>query len=175
MQRSPDADYWHEQLDLAPHPEGGHYAETYESEVPVGSMNDVGGDGSARATASSIYYLLERGEYSAFHRIDADELWHFYRGDPLTLYVLDDGLETVTLGVDRFQAVMPADTWFAAELEPTERDSDVGYALVGCDVTPAFEEANYELADASLVEEYATYGDLVERFLRPPEDRRGFD
>lgn len=165
MTRTRDADYWIDRLGLVDHREGGHYTETYECDVVVDGDRLPERYDAERATASSIYYLLKTDEFSTFHRIDSDELWHFYRGDPLRLYVLDeDGVETVLLGRDRFQVAIPHDTWFAAEIaDDVDRERDYGYALVGCDVTPAFDEVNYELADKGLADEYEDHRELVER------------
>lgn len=169
MDQTPEADYWIDRLGLVPHPEGGYYDETYESDDVVVGDGGRETDRDGRATASSIYYLLKADSFSAFHRMDADELWHFYRGDPVRLYLLDDGLETVVVGRDRFQTVVPGGTWFAAEVasdlapEPAH-----GYALVGCDVTPAFDDAGYELADEGLADEYEDHRELVERLVRWP-------
>ncbi len=88
-------------------PEGGYYAETYAADAIVDEAHLPARYDDDRPTATGIYYLLEADDFSAFHRLRSDEIWHFYRGDPLTLYVLDDGLETIELGRDRFQAVVP--------------------------------------------------------------------
>jgi len=125
-------------LDLKPHPEGGHYRETFRD-----SRTDA--DGRSRATA--IYFLLARGERSHWHRIDAAEVWHFYAGAPLVLEIAASAkapAERLTLGPDlmageRPQAIVPADAWQAAE-----RTGD--WTLVGCTVAPGFEFANFELA-----------------------------
>ena len=156
---------WRDRLGLEPHPEGGWYAETYTADVTVDATALPDRYGEERATLTSIYYLLEVGEYSAFHRLASDELWHFYRGDPLTLYLLDDGLETVTLGVERFQAVVPHGTWFAAEVTP-RGECSAGYSLVGCDVSPGFDFADFELATPALAEEYPAHRELVSRLIR---------
>mgnify|MGYP000445224037 FL=1 len=173
MAQRRDADYWIEQLDLDDHVEGGHYARTYTCDVVADGEGLPEEYTEERSTASSIYYLLRDDEFSTFHRIDADELWHFYRGDPLRLYLLGDELETVVLGRDQFQTVVPRDTWFAAEVvsDPDDAGTDDeaahGYTLVGCDVTPAFEDATYELADEERAEELAAefekHRELVER------------
>jgi len=168
MAQRHDADYWIERLDLDDHVEGGHYARTYTCDVVVDGGDLPEKYESERSTASSIYYLLRDDEFSTFHRIDADELWHYYRGDPLKLYLLGEELETVVIGRDRFQTVVPRDTWFAAEtLSDSDDEETHGYTLVGCDVTPAFEDATYELAADGLAEkladEFADHRELVER------------
>jgi predicted cupin superfamily sugar epimerase len=123
-------------LDLKPHPEGGHYRETFRDP-------DVDAVGRSRSTA--IYFLLSRGERSHWHRIDAVEVWHHYAGDPLTLRIADnDGTRSITLGPniaagEAPQAIVPAHAWQAAE--------SVGdWTLVGCTVAPGFDFATFELA-----------------------------
>jgi uncharacterized protein len=124
-------------LDLKPHPEGGHFRETFRDARTV--------DGRAASTA--IYFLLARGERSHWHCVDAVEIWHYYAGSPLALEIaLQDGapVERVTLGGDlaageRPQAVVPARAWQAAV-------SLGDWTLVGCTVAPGFEFAGFELA-----------------------------
>ena len=123
-------------LDLKPHPEGGHYRETFRDA-------DVDADGRSRSTA--IYFLLARGERSHWHRIDAVEVWHYYAGDALTLRIADhDGTRSITLGSDLAagqvpQAIVPAYARQAAE-------SAGDWTLVGCTVAPGFDFATFELA-----------------------------
>jgi len=122
---------------LHAHPEGGWFAETWRAEAPDGD----------RPTGSAILYLLAAGERSAWHRVDADEIWQFSAGDPLELRVWADGDELVTvhhLGGSLtkgslVQVVVPAGAWQAA--------TPLGaWTLVGCIVTPAFEYEGFELA-----------------------------
>lgn len=124
------------QLDLRPHPEGGHYRETFrDSEL----------DANGRARSTAIYFLLAHGERSHWHRVDAVETWHYYAGDALILQIADDdGTRRVWLGADLAagempQAIVPAHAWQAAE---TTGD----WTLVGCTVAPGFEFAGFELA-----------------------------
>ena len=100
-------------LELRPHPEGGHYRETFR---------DTSADADGRARSTAIYYLLSRGERSHWHRIDIVEVWHYYAGNALTLRIAHDGgvQHTVRLGPDvatgdRPQAIVPANAWQAAE------------------------------------------------------------
>jgi uncharacterized protein len=124
-------------LDLKPHPEGGHYRETFRD-------SDVDAGGRARSTA--IYFLLARGERSHWHRVDAVEVWHYYAGDALALQIADDsGQRRMKLGPDLAtgevpQAIVPAHAWQAAE-------SAGEWTLVGCTVAPGFEFAAFELAE----------------------------
>jgi uncharacterized protein len=123
-------------LDLKPHPEGGHYRETFR---------DPRGDTQGRAFSTAIYFLLARGERSHWHRVDAVETWHYYAGSPLTLRTADDvGTRDVKLGPDlaageRPQAMVPAHAWQSAE-------STGDWTLVGCTVAPAFEFSKFEMA-----------------------------
>jgi uncharacterized protein len=124
-------------LELKPHPEGGHYRETFR---------DSRVDASGRALSTAIYFLLARDERSHWHRVDAVEVWHYCAGSALTLHIAHDGgaLHTVTLGPDlaageRPQAIVPAQAWQAAE-------STGDWTLLGCTVAPGFEFAGFELA-----------------------------
>ncbi len=123
-------------LQLAPHPEGGHFRETFR---------DSRCDADGRSASTAIYFLLARGERSHWHRVDAAEVWHYYAGDTLTLQIADEsGARTVRLGPDLAagdtpQAIVPAHAWQAAE-------SNGDWTLVGCTVAPGFEFAHFELA-----------------------------
>jgi predicted cupin superfamily sugar epimerase len=122
-------------LDLKPHPEGGHFRETFRDPHMI--------DGRAASTA--IYFLLARDERSHWHRVDAVEAWHFHAGAPLLLSIADDASSRdVTLGADlaaghRPQAVVPAHAWQAAR-------SLGDWTLVGCTVAPGFTFDGFELA-----------------------------
>jgi predicted cupin superfamily sugar epimerase len=123
-------------LQLQPHPEGGHYRETFR---------DQRCDAQGRAFSTAIYFLLARGERSHWHRIDAVEVWHYYAGSALTLQIADDsGRRRIKLGADLAagevpQAIVPAHAWQAAE-------STGDWTLVGCTVAPGFDFATFELA-----------------------------
>lgn len=123
-------------LGLKPHPEGGHYAETFRHHATDGK----------RGAMTAIYFLLQAGERSHWHRVDATEIWHYYAGAPLTLTLSTDGKTTraEALGPDldqgqQPQIIVPAGWWQAAE-------SRGPWTLVGCTVGPAFEFAGFELA-----------------------------
>ena len=123
-------------LELKPHPEGGHYRETFR---------DSNLDPNGRPRSTAIYFLLARGERSHWHRVDAVEVWHYYAGDALILQIADDdGARNLRLGSDLAageapQATVPAHAWQAAE-------STGDWTLVGCTVAPGFEFAGFELA-----------------------------
>ncbi|MES2196651.1 MAG: cupin domain-containing protein [Pseudomonadota bacterium] len=124
-------------LELKPHPEGGHYRETFR---------DARTDGGGRSLSTAIYFLLARGERSHWHRIDAVEMWHYYAGDALTLRIADEGgARSIRLGSDLAagevpQAIVPPQAWQSAE-------SAGDWTLVGCTVAPGFEFAKFELAE----------------------------
>ena len=123
-------------LGMQRHPEGGWYVET---------LRDA--EGGVRGHSTAIYYLLEAGDRSHWHRVrDAVEVWHFYAGSPLQLSIAEDGEAVIhiTLGTDlakgeRPQAIVPADVWQAAQ-------STGDYTLVGCTVAPGFDFASFEMA-----------------------------
>ena len=126
-------------LDLQPHPEGGHYVETFRD----------GGDVTGpRGASSAIYYLLREGEMSAWHRVtDASEVWHWHGGDAMELSVAPFGggpATTIRLGPDLAagegpQGVVPSGDWQTTRLTGT-------WSLVGCTVAPAFQFDVWELA-----------------------------
>ena len=134
-------------LQLQPHPEGGFFRESYRSEQTM-QAPAPGGGSVQRNVCTAIYFLLEAGNFSAFHRIKSDEIWHFYAGQALeVLELLPDGeLCCTRLGSDILrgeipQYVVPADTWFAS------RVVDGGtFSLVGCTVAPGFDFADFQLA-----------------------------
>ncbi len=140
---------WVSLLNLQPHPEGGHFRETYRSRdtLAPGALPERFAPG-LRACSTSIIYLLEQGDYSAFHRIKSDELWHHYAGGPLDIHMLDNngGHAIETLGRDilrgeQLQVVVPAGTWFAAAPQ-----RGAPYVLAGCTVSPGFDFADFEMA-----------------------------
>jgi uncharacterized protein len=145
---------------LQPHPEGGWYRETYRSAERVTTSR-----GSVRSATTSIYFLLTAETFSAFHRLASDETWHFYRGDPVTIELIDaSGMhESRVLGAgDALQTTIVAGTHFAAHV-----DAEGGYAFVGCDVAPGFEFADFHLTTRSmLTAAYPHQAPLIARFTR---------
>jgi len=121
-------------LRLAPHPEGGHYAEVFRSETRVQSAR------GERRALTTIDFLLQAGERSAWHRVRSDEVWHLLDGGPLVLWLVPpalDGIERVELDAAQRRHVVGADWWQAAE--PTG-----DYAYVGATVGPGFEFADFD-------------------------------
>ncbi len=123
-------------LNLAPHPEGGHYRETFRDPAPAGG----------RAASTAIYYLLREGEASHWHRVDAVEVWHWHAGAPLALGIAEEDrpAQTLILGSDleagqRPQGIVPVGAWQSAR-------SLGDFTLVGCTVAPGFEFSGFEMA-----------------------------
>jgi predicted cupin superfamily sugar epimerase len=147
-------------LGLERHPEGGHFRQTYESDLQV----SIEGYGGPRRAGTAIYYLLDGNEFSAFHRIKSDEIWHHYAGGPVTLYAIggDGRLSKVKMSKGTPQAVIKANTWFAAAL-----DGKRSYCLLGCTVSPGFHYDDFELARRDdLVRTYPQHKRLIERYTK---------
>lgn len=142
-----------QQYNLQPHPEGGWYKETYRSAEQISASALPERFSGARSFSTAIYFLLEQGNFSAFHRIKSDECWHFYAGDQLDVYVLqqDGRLDIIHLGNDiskgqLFQFVVPANCWFASRPAAGSH-----FCFVGCTVAPGFDFADFEMAGAAIL------------------------
>lgn len=157
-----------EGLGLLRHPEGGWFRETYRSAEAVPGHALPERFGAGRAFSTAIYFLLEKGDISALHRIKSDEIWHFYAGSPVLIHVIsqDGGYEALRLGPDpesgdSFQLVVPACSWFGAEV------MNGAFALVGCTVAPGFDFADFEMADRrELTELYPRHSEIIRRMTR---------
>jgi predicted cupin superfamily sugar epimerase len=161
---APEAEALIRALELVPHPEGGYFRETFRSpELPF----ELSGRGR-RAASTCIYFLLKSGDFSAFHRVSSDEVWHHYLGVPLELHCLDRerGHTHVRLGPDilageRPQHVVPAGTFQAA------RPARSGFTLCGCTVAPGFDFADFEMPPrAELAALFPTFAPLVTELTR---------
>jgi len=163
-----DALFYIQHLALKPHPEGGFYKETYRSNgfIPAPVLENFNGE---RNYSTAIYYLLQQGDFSAFHRINSDECWHYYAGDSLLIHILfsDGNYKRVQLGsgIDKgelFQFVVPANAWFAAECATNSR-----FVLSGCTVAPGFDFADFEMAEKeSLLAAYPSHKEIILRLCR---------
>jgi predicted cupin superfamily sugar epimerase len=163
------ANDWIERLGLLPHPEGGHYRETYRSAEVIPRAALPGRFGGDRAFSTAIYFLLKGDEFSALHRLNQDELWHYYAGSSLTVHVIDPSGEHSALRVGTNvdagefpQAVVRAGCFFGATVgEPGS------YSLVGCTVAPGFDFADFELPGREqLMRLYPQHRQLIERLTR---------
>lgn len=154
---------------LQPHPEGGFYKQTYvaSEEIPQSALPKR--FAGSRPFSTSIYFLLTKGNFSAFHKIQSDEGWHFYAGGSLEVIILHENghLQIIRLGSDwllgeQFQTTVPAGAWFASRC--TE---GVDYSLVGCTVAPGFDFTDFELAKRSkLIETYPEHAEIITELTR---------
>lgn len=154
------ATYWIDHLGLEPHPEGGYYKETYRSSAQVSFLDYQ----DQRNVSTGIYFLLTKGNFSAFHRIKSDEMWHFYAGDSVSIFIIypTGELKEIRLGLDLEngevpQAVVPANCWFASKVFITGK-----YGLVGCTVAPGFDFKDFELAkQTKLISQFPEHTELI--------------
>ena len=156
-------------LKLLPHPEGGWFREVYRSDEILSTGALPGRYKEAHNVSTSIYFLLESNDFSAFHRIRSDETWHFYKGSPVKLYIIttEGKLLDVILGNNLndgqlLQFTITRNCWFAAKV--VEENS---YSLVGCTVAPGFEFADFELGKRHQLEElFPHMQQLINEFTR---------
>lgn len=154
---------------LQPHPEGGFYRQSYRSHITIDQAALPAQFKGDRLISTAIYFLLPAGTFAAFHRIQSDELWHFYSGVPVHIHVIhpDGHYELLKLGPtfqddQSYQLKVPSGVWFAAE-----PSSSIGFSFVGCTVSPGFDFADFELATSDqLIEEYPDFRDIVSRLCR---------
>ena len=134
-------------LDLLPHPEGGYYKETYRSHGNINADSLDKNYNGKRSYSTCIYFLLTSDEFSAFHKIKQDEIWHFHEGSPIILHTIsEEGIHqehcigTNFLAGQKPQLVVEGNHWFSASV--TEENS---YALVSCTVSPGFDFSDFVL------------------------------
>lgn len=164
-----DIHYWINRLQLQPHPEGGFYRETYRASLQIGKSALPDGFHGSRNASTAIYFLIDGANFSAFHRIAGDEMWHFYVGNVLAIDVIDPAGQHSEILVgnnpdagETFQAIVPAGCWFAAHV----KDLD-SFSLVGCTVAPGFDFADFELAERGrLTAQYPQHRELIKRLTR---------
>ncbi|PIP77618.1 MAG: hypothetical protein COW85_08140 [Ignavibacteria bacterium CG22_combo_CG10-13_8_21_14_all_37_15] len=164
-----NARYWISKLNLIKHPEGGYYAEVYRSEevMTLGALPDrYSGE---RNVSTSIYFLLDKVDVSHFHKLQSDEIWHFYYGSSLTIHLIDGAGNYSAQKLGRnlevgevLQFVIPRLTWFAAEVNDKK-----SFSLIGCTVAPGFDFADFELAKREeLVLQFSALKKIIERFAK---------
>lgn len=163
------ADQYIRHFRLQPHPEGGYYVQTYCSpeQIPVDCL--PGRFSGHRVFSTAIYYLLQKGDFSAFHRIKSDECWHFYAGDTLYIHIIktDGSYYLVKLGKELqndevFQCVIPAEAWFAVEPAP-----GTSFGLTGCTVAPGFDFGDFEMAEKkALIEQFPQHQATIDRLCK---------
>ncbi|MDU8885564.1 cupin domain-containing protein [Yeosuana sp. MJ-SS3] len=159
-----DIEYLIKELDLQPHPEGGFFKEVYRSTGTIGSESLDSRYSGKRNYATSIYFLLTSDTFSAFHKINQDEVWHFYDGSPIKIHMISEDGEYSYVIVGRnlkdgekLQFVVPGGSWFAANVI-NQND----YSLVGCTVSPGFDFKDFQLADRNeLIAQYPKYKEII--------------
>jgi uncharacterized protein len=164
-----DAKYWINKLDLQRHPEGGYYKETFRAQEIIPEAGLPPRFQGPHNISTAIYYLLEKTDQSHFHRIRADEIWHFYSGSSIVLHVFDPlkFYSRIRMGSqpeagDVFQTVIPAGSWFAAHVLDPE-----GFALMGCTVAPGFEFKDFELGQREdLIRHFPDHRDIIEKLTQ---------
>ncbi len=163
------ADYWIEKLNLKTHPEGGYYKEVYRSNEIIDESSLPERFRGTRCLSTSIYFLLKGDEFSAFHKIKSDEIWHFHAGTGLKFYIIDkEGeLSVFKLGSDfekeeQFQITIPKESWFAAKV--IHKNS---FTLVGCTVAPGFDFSDFELGKKDeLIQKYPQHKEIIDAFCK---------
>lgn len=166
-----DASYWIKKLNLARHPEGGYYREIYRSSETLETTQLPARFEGPRALSTAIYFLIEKEDFSGFHRLRADEIWHFYQGSSLTIYSINPQgiLSQIVLGSDFeggevFQAVVPGGSWFGARVNDPR-----GFSLVGCTMAPGFDYADFELGKrADLLKQFPQHQTIIRQLTRDP-------
>ncbi|MEQ8239192.1 MAG: cupin domain-containing protein [Cyclobacteriaceae bacterium] len=167
MSLTPEVKSIVDRLELKSHPEGGFYREVFRSKGTA-QITFENNEAVTRDFATSIYFLLTSDKFSAFHKIKQDEIWHFYQGSPITIHMLSESLGYYSKTIGQLshenepQFVVPANTWFA-----TEVNSSNSYALVGCGVSPGFSFDDFELANrADLLKEFQDHEGVITRLTR---------
>jgi uncharacterized protein len=158
-----------EKLQLEAHPEGGHFRQTYRSDVAIAREALPKGFKGDRAVSTAIYFLLEGENFSAFHRLRSDEVWHFYAGEALVVEVIEaEGkCSSIRLGNDPeagevLQAVVRAGCWFASHVADWS-----SFAVVGCTVAPGFDFEDLEMGKRDeMAGRYPQHKGLIERLTR---------
>jgi predicted cupin superfamily sugar epimerase len=159
-----------QRLGLKPHPEGGYYTETYRAPESIPAPALPSRYSGERALSTAIYYLLTPGTFSSLHRLQSDEIFHFYLGDPVDMLRLkpDGSSVTLTLGADLAngelpQVVVPAGDWQGARLKPGGR-----FALLGCTVAPGFDFTDFETGKRdALLSLYPSHTALITTLTHP--------
>lgn len=163
MKRS--AEYWIERLEMFPHPEGGYFRETYRSEEIIRNEHLPERFSSERNFSTAIFYLLKDNQTSKLHRLKADEIFHYYDGSGMIIYIIDENGNLIKnkLGTDfdkgeRPQVLIKAGCWFGAKVsEPNS------YCLAGCTVAPGFHFDDFEMGDRKkLLELFPQHKSVIE-------------
>ena len=156
-------------FELIPHPEGGYFKETYRSAEAIEAVSLPKAYGGPRNYSTAIYFLLTSDTFSAFHKVRQDEMWHFYAGSPLKLYMISDtGVYSEQIIGNDFQKeeipqyVVAGGFWFAAKTVVAD-----SYSFVGCTVAPGFDFADFVLPNRNeLIERFPEHQDIITKLTR---------
>lgn len=156
-------------LNLEPHPEGGFFRETYRSKGEISKENLADSYSGNRNYSTCIYFLLTSDNFSAFHKINQDEIWHFYDGTPIRLHIIsnDGTYSNQLIGSDirngqTPQFIVKGGSWFAAEVE-----NENSYSLIGCTVSPGFSFDDFKLASRNeLINMFPENKEVILRLTR---------
>lgn len=159
-----NGEYWIKKLNLEKHPEGGYYRETYRSQDLVNQDKSLSRYDNQRNACTAIYYLLLEEEFSAFHKLKSDEIFHFYSGETLLVHIINSQGEYQQFKLGNnpdngeiLQLVIPHDSWFACHI--LDRKS---YSLIGCTVAPGFDFADFTLEPRErLIKLYPQYQEII--------------
>ena len=160
------ADYWIDKLHLSAHPEGGYFRETYRAEEKIAHRALPDRFNGDRNYSTAIHFLLKGNQKSLFHRIQADEMWHFYDGSGLDIYEIDgEGILTVhKLGLDLEEGQTPqvlikAGNWFGARVNKPD-----SFCLAGCTVSPGFDFEDFQLGSRDeLIKQFPDHKKIIEQ------------
>lgn len=158
-----------EKLNLLPHPEGGYFSETYRSKEIIKKENLPSRYSGDRNLCTSIYFMIDENNFSAFHRLKSDEIWYFHYGNPLLLNTIDEhgNLSQIILGPDfqsgqKFHHTVLAGHWMSASVL-----NENGFSLIGCSMSPGFDYEDFELADRKkLIELFPRHSVIIEKYTR---------
>lgn len=156
------------QLQLKKHPEGGYFREVYRSGELILPEHLPARYKSSRNFSTSIYFLLERKQFSSFHLLQSDELWHFYDGCPVIIYIIskEAELNIKKLGKKKdceLKIAIEKQTWFAAEIEDKK-----SFSLFGCTVSPGFDFEDFQMGERELLtERFPRHKKLIQRLTKP--------
>lgn len=158
-----------EHLQLLPHPEGGYYKETYRSDWMISESIAEKGFTGDRSLVTAIYFLIEKDNFSALHRIKSDEIWHFYAGDPLEVIEISGEGELICtkignniLNGEQPQYTVKAGRWFGSRVL-----KGGAFSLVGCTVAPGFDFRDFEMGDrGKLVSDFQEYWEIIGEMTR---------
>jgi len=160
---------WIKNLGLIKHPEGGWFKETYRSKEIISKENLPDRFSGDRCFSTSIYFLLTSNEFSAFHKIKQDEIWHFYEGSSLSIHVIDETGEYFRLFLGKeieknesLQVVVKEGWLFGASVNEKNL-----FSLVGCTVAPGFNFEDFEMPDrTSLMKQFPQHRNIIEKLSR---------